>query len=138
MEVTVKRAHLSPMTSLLVSFSFVVGILVVDLTKARIVPAAEAQGRSHSSGAAVVSSLTVASATIKGKRIIARGVVVNGVATDGVVVSGEVALADGVVGSGEIITTDGVDRKSTRLNSSHANISYAVFCLKKKKKKIYK
>src|SRR3712207_7562574 len=29
------------------------------------------------------------------------------------------------------------DRKSTRLNSSHANISYAVFCLKKKKLKYY-
>src|SRR2546422_8104187 len=29
------------------------------------------------------------------------------------------------------------DRKSTRLNSSHGYISYAVFCLKKKKKKIY-
>src|SRR5438445_7527740 len=29
----------------------------------------------------------------------------------------------------------GLDRKSTRLNSSHANISYAVFCLKKKKNK---
>src|SRR3712207_7246005 len=28
------------------------------------------------------------------------------------------------------------DRKSTRLNSSHANISYAVFCLKKKNKKL--
>src|SRR3712207_7438983 len=28
---------------------------------------------------------------------------------------------------------DILDRKSTRLNSSHANISYAVFCLKKKK-----
>src|SRR3712207_7666520 len=28
-----------------------------------------------------------------------------------------------------------IDRKSTRLNSSHANISYAVFCLKKKKTK---
>src|SRR3712207_7425220 len=28
------------------------------------------------------------------------------------------------------------DRKSTRLNSSHANISYAVFCLKKKKTKL--
>src|SRR3712207_6920180 len=28
-----------------------------------------------------------------------------------------------------------VDRKSTRLNSSHANISYAVFCLKKKKER---
>src|SRR3712207_8743399 len=33
--------------------------------------------------------------------------------------------ADAVAGGG--------DRKSTRLNSSHANISYAVFCLKKKK-----
>src|SRR3712207_8413503 len=30
---------------------------------------------------------------------------------------------------------EGLDRKSTRLNSSHANISYAVFCLKKKKRK---
>src|SRR3712207_8109758 len=30
-----------------------------------------------------------------------------------------------------------VDRKSTRLNSSHANISYAVFCLKKKNNKDY-
>src|SRR3712207_9125571 len=30
-----------------------------------------------------------------------------------------------------------VDRKSTRLNSSHANISYAVFCLKKKKTKTH-
>src|SRR3712207_7788749 len=30
------------------------------------------------------------------------------------------------------------DRKSTRLNSSHANISYAVFCLKKKNKKTQK
>src|SRR3712207_7813123 len=29
--------------------------------------------------------------------------------------------------------SEGLDRKSTRLNSSHANISYAVFCLKKKK-----
>src|SRR3712207_8935877 len=32
--------------------------------------------------------------------------------------------------------TAGADRKSTRLNSSHANISYAVFCLKKKKRNI--
>src|SRR5688572_31439312 len=35
------------------------------------------------------------------------------------------------LGVGEIL-----DRKSTRLNSSHSQISYAVFCLKKKKKKI--
>src|SRR3712207_8023954 len=32
-----------------------------------------------------------------------------------------------------ILGERGADRKSTRLNSSHANISYAVFCLKKKK-----
>src|SRR2546430_6553097 len=32
---------------------------------------------------------------------------------------------------------DAVDRKSTRLNSSHSQISYAVFCLKKKKKTAY-
>src|SRR5438445_1928354 len=33
----------------------------------------------------------------------------------------------------ELKRHDEADRKSTRLNSSHANISYAVFCLKKKK-----
>src|SRR3712207_9348954 len=38
----------------------------------------------------------------------------------------DLGTADGRGGPG--------DRKSTRLNSSHANISYAVFCLKKKKK----
>src|SRR3712207_8152523 len=36
-------------------------------------------------------------------------------------------------GSSSMATVCGADRKSTRLNSSHANISYAVFCLKKKK-----
>src|SRR5438445_9457188 len=34
----------------------------------------------------------------------------------------------------DALTIANQDRKSTRLNSSHANISYAVFCLKKKKK----
>src|SRR3712207_7130765 len=38
-------------------------------------------------------------------------------------------------GGGRDDTAGWRDRKSTRLNSSHANISYAVFCLKKKKKK---
>ena len=33
-----------------------------------------------------------------------------------------------------ILANQGLDRKSTRLNSSHGYISYAVFCLKKKKK----
>src|SRR5690349_23752009 len=34
-----------------------------------------------------------------------------------------------------LIEENRIDRKSTRLNSSHVEISYAVFCLKKKKKK---
>src|SRR3712207_7452205 len=46
----------------------------------------------------------------------------------------ELALAGAAPGAaGEQVPED---RKSTRLNSSHANISYAVFCLKKKKKHI--
>src|SRR3712207_8165651 len=43
-------------------------------------------------------------------------------------------IADRLAGSGKYVA---VDRKSTRLNSSHANISYAVFCLKKKHKQIH-
>src|SRR3712207_7407756 len=45
-------------------------------------------------------------------------------------------LRAGHVGHDEVEQARGEvqDRKSTRLNSSHANISYAVFCLKKKKK----
>src|SRR3712207_7872814 len=45
-------------------------------------------------------------------------------------------LLGGAGGLGHVRATPAcdVDRKSTRLNSSHANISYAVFCLKKKKK----
>src|SRR5438445_3925268 len=45
-------------------------------------------------------------------------------------------LPDAVAGSHGLScysTDHAEDRKSTRLNSSHANISYAVFCLKKKK-----
>src|SRR5438270_8535159 len=38
-------------------------------------------------------------------------------------------------GSRFVAVRDKPDRKSTRLNSSHSQISYAVFCLKKKKKK---
>src|SRR2546422_5625484 len=40
----------------------------------------------------------------------------------------------GVVEVARVLAVDGEDRKSTRLNSSHGYISYAVFCLKKKKK----
>src|SRR3712207_7913065 len=55
-------------------------------------------------------------------------------------VFGEMALLDGEPRSADAVAMEECwllllqDRKSTRLNSSHANISYAVFCLKKKKK----
>src|SRR5437667_3620833 len=47
------------------------------------------------------------------------------------------AIARGVHSATELAATmPSSDRKSTRLNSSHITISYAVFCLKKKKRKI--
>src|SRR5258707_11993060 len=42
--------------------------------------------------------------------------------------------SSGEIGGTEAGEAGGADRKSTRLNSSHANISYALFCLEKKKK----
>src|SRR2546427_6971545 len=50
---------------------------------------------------------------------------------------GTLARTFGDVGRGALvaITRSTKDRKSTRLNSSHSQISYAVFCLKKKKTK---
>src|SRR5438128_12544160 len=45
-----------------------------------------------------------------------------------------VAQIAGLIEEAEIRTFDVEDRKSTRLNSSHGSISYAVFCLKKKKR----
>src|SRR2546427_8037280 len=44
------------------------------------------------------------------------------------------AFADHRAGAAPGLAATGPDRKSTRLNSSHSQISYAVFCLKKKKK----
>src|SRR3712207_7348837 len=44
---------------------------------------------------------------------------------------------EGFVETMEAVAQWKQDRKSTRLNSSHANISYAVFCLKKKTKILY-
>src|SRR5258707_11704341 len=47
--------------------------------------------------------------------------------------SNEIAITErGLNGAHRLFVSK--DRKSTRLNSSHANISYAVFCLKKKKR----
>src|SRR3712207_6948952 len=44
-----------------------------------------------------------------------------------------VGLREMTVTTAPALELSDLDRKSTRLNSSHANISYAVFCLKKKK-----
>src|SRR2546430_4485521 len=46
----------------------------------------------------------------------------------------EVSIGLSNISYGNTSTLFGKDRKSTRLNSSHSQISYAVFCLKKKKK----
>src|SRR3712207_7137336 len=46
--------------------------------------------------------------------------------------AGPGAFAEEAGGFDAVEEGGGEDRKSTRLNSSHANISYAVFCLKKK------
>src|SRR5258707_9500002 len=59
------------------------------------------------------------------------GLVVRDVMVRSVVVPLRRPLATKV---GDFSRWPAADRKSTRLNSSHANISYAVFCLKKKKK----
>src|SRR5947209_11417060 len=44
-----------------------------------------------------------------------------------------IGFVDDVVSRNPLSQILSIDRKSTRLNSSHANISYAVFCLKKKR-----
>src|SRR3712207_8071905 len=53
-----------------------------------------------------------------------------------VLVDAEERHVERVARVGEVVVV-AADRKSTRLNSSHANISYAVFCLKKKNTLLY-
>src|SRR3712207_8282823 len=64
----------------------------------------------------------------RGPRVVAEGGAASGVP---VTVFGPAAELDGFE---NVVDAPVADRKSTRLNSSHANISYAVFCLKKKHK----
>src|SRR5699024_11966265 len=56
-----------------------------------------------------------------------------GIAKDGTSDRGKVGITKEVVKQAWKTLPKSVDRKSTRLNSSHVSISYAVFCLKKKK-----
>src|SRR3712207_7838868 len=76
------------------------------------------------------SRLWQAGVSAKGRNVLARDEILSNVAGEN----------EGV----KVVTSVGSfaarcpDRKSTRLNSSHANISYAVFCLKKKKLRLKK
>jgi hypothetical protein len=94
LEATVKRILLSPVTTLLMSLSLVVGILVCDLTGLRALPAASAQ-----TGA----SRSVSAARLAGGVIAAKGVVINGVATDAVFLGG-VKVSNSVLDAGRGIT----------------------------------
>src|SRR5260221_7245625 len=77
-----------------------------------MVKAGKATGRLIQIGSQRVSSVLCA----KAKELIAQGTI------------GDLMMVEGSLGRND------PDRKSTRLNSSHTVISYAVFCLKKKKK----
>src|SRR3712207_7862752 len=84
-------------------------------------------------------SLGQAGEPVLAPRAAAGGAVRLGVVVEQVAPQPEVGL---VLGPGLVEMVEGLvmhrDRKSTRLNSSHANISYAVFCLKKKTSKYLK
>src|SRR3712207_6906377 len=67
----------------------------------------------------------------------ARGRLRNLLGKPGDVVLEVATLSLGAITAVALTHNPWLDRKSTRLNSSHANISYAVFCLKKKKKSIF-
>src|SRR3712207_1575615 len=71
-----------------------------------------------------ISQTIVASGTVRSNNRVEVGAQVSGKITEIKVYLGQ------FIKKGDIIAN--IDRKSTRLNSSHANISYAVFCLKKK------
>src|SRR5256885_9941765 len=70
--------------------------------------------------------------TLFRSHLLARVAVVLEGADVGHAVEGDLPAA-GIRGHGPLAAERGEDRKSTRLNSSHLVISYAVFCLKKKK-----
>src|SRR3712207_8935050 len=68
-----------------------------------------------------------------GTRVVLRAALEEHVAAGGTVVESLVVSVHVLPGERELGGHLAQDRKSTRLNSSHANISYAVFCLKKNK-----
>src|SRR2546422_4033826 len=68
--------------------------------------------------------------------LLRRGLVLEGVTVGYNALEGIIAIVAGLAAGSVALTGFGIeDRKSTRLNSSHGYISYAVFCLKKKKRR---
>src|SRR5688572_32282746 len=65
----------------------------------------------------------------------ARQIALGGIDEHGEALFGALARVAAGLAREHAVQTGRVDRKSTRLNSSHSQISYAVFCLKKKKKR---
>src|SRR3712207_7848825 len=82
--------------------------------------------RSGRTGATVVLATVVARALLAHRNVLCRKATPDGCA-------GHLPSSCRAAQAGRGAAADREDRKSTRLNSSHANISYAVFCLKKKK-----
>src|SRR5690242_21598086 len=92
-------------------------------------------GASTATGRHVVSSPNGTQAVDRAARLLTEVV-----HAPGAVTFTELAAATGLAKSTTsrlllALERNGLDRKSTRLNSSHMSISYAVFCLKKKKKR---
>jgi hypothetical protein len=116
LEVKVKKAHLSPVTSLLVSFSLALGILVSNLSGYELLTTAHAQTGSCSgtgSGNIVVSD------SVK----INEGVALSGIAVRGLVVNGNV-VPDGVIaGSVRIVDSTAVNLSGVIVGSGNLNLS---------------
>jgi hypothetical protein len=129
LEATVKRTHLSPAASLVVSLSLVVGILVCDIAGSRLLTAAHAQSGCSGQGSSVninegvltggvvvrnvvVGGQLVALAYVPGSVQVVRGTIVSDGSTDGIIVSDGVSaqgiiVSDGSTCTNGIIVSDG-------------------------------
>src|SRR5256885_6761564 len=73
----------------------------------------------------------------RSRAVEAHGLIWVGPPADAIVAMGDKINARNLMAEAGVPVAPGADRKSTRLNSSHLVISYAVFCLKKKKKPVH-
>src|SRR2546428_5206790 len=73
--------------------------------------------------------------SVAGQRPTANRITLDGLSYGGAMVPQDAVRSTRVVTNSYDVARGQLDRKSTRLNSSHDQISYAVFCLKKKKRR---